>query len=75
VGPFMIFVDAAGRIRASSLVNHDWQVAKLRQLAGLELSDEERARGRTRRAARGLTRRTARGPTRRTAGGTARRAA
>jgi hypothetical protein len=35
VGPFMIFVDAAGFVRASSLVNHSWQVAKLRQLAGL----------------------------------------
>jgi hypothetical protein len=35
VGPFAIFVDAAGQVRASSLVNHDWQVAKLRQLAGL----------------------------------------
>jgi hypothetical protein len=35
VGPFLIFVDAAGLVRASSLVNHSWQVAKLRQLAGL----------------------------------------
>jgi len=35
VGPFLIFVDAAGLVRASSLVNYAWQVAKLRQLAGL----------------------------------------
>lgn len=35
VGPFMIFVDSAGLVRASSLVNYAWQVAKLRQLAGL----------------------------------------
>jgi hypothetical protein len=35
VGPFLIFVDATGLVRASSLVNHSWQVAKLRQLAGL----------------------------------------
>jgi len=59
VGPFMIFVDAAGRIRASSLVNHDWQVVKLRQIAGLQLSDEEQPRGISGRAARGVTRRTA----------------
>lgn len=35
VGPFLIFVDSAGLVRASSLVNYSWQVAKLRQLAGL----------------------------------------
>ncbi len=35
VGPFMIFVDSAGLVRASSLVNYAWQVAKLWQLAGL----------------------------------------
>jgi hypothetical protein len=38
VGPFAIFVDAAGQVRASSLVNHDWQLGKLRQLAGLPIS-------------------------------------
>ncbi len=37
VGPFAIFVDSGGYARASSLVNHDWQVAKLRQLADLPL--------------------------------------
>ncbi|HSZ49045.1 MAG TPA: hypothetical protein VK823_27165 [Streptosporangiaceae bacterium] len=35
VGPFLIFIDSAGLVRASSLVNYAWQVAKLRQLAGL----------------------------------------
>jgi hypothetical protein len=35
VGPFLMFVDSAGLVRASSLVNYSWQVAKLRQLAGL----------------------------------------
>lgn len=43
VGPFAIFVDAAGRARASSLVNHDWQIAKLRQLADLPLADGQPA--------------------------------
>lgn len=35
VGPFLMFVDSDGRVRASSLVNYSWQVAKLRQLADL----------------------------------------
>jgi hypothetical protein len=35
VMPFAIFVDSAGIVRASSLVNHDWQLAKLRQVAGI----------------------------------------
>jgi hypothetical protein len=38
VMPFAIFVDSAGRVRASSLVNHDWQLAKLRLVAGLPLA-------------------------------------
>ncbi len=38
VGPFLIFVDTAGLVRASSLVNHRWQVAKLRQIAGLPVA-------------------------------------
>jgi hypothetical protein len=67
VGPFLIFVDADGRIRASSLVNHDWQVAKLRQLAGLELAPEEQARGLSRRAARGVARQAERGLARKAA--------
>ena len=37
VMPFAIFVDSRGLIRASSLVNHDWQVRKLWQIAGLPL--------------------------------------
>jgi hypothetical protein len=35
VMPFAIIVDPAGRVRASSLVNYDWQVTKLLQLANL----------------------------------------
>jgi hypothetical protein len=44
VGPFAIFVDADGQVRASSLVNHDWQLAKLRQVAGLPIAEGETAR-------------------------------
>lgn len=33
VMPFMIFTDPAGRVRASSLVNHAWQVERLWRLA------------------------------------------
>ncbi len=33
-GPHLIFVDPAGRVRASGLVNHSWQVSRLRTLAG-----------------------------------------
>lgn len=38
VGPFLIFVDSGGLVRASSLVNHAWQVAKLHQLASLPVA-------------------------------------
>ena len=38
VGPFLVFVDSAGLVRASSLVNYSWQVAKLHQLAGLPVA-------------------------------------
>jgi hypothetical protein len=38
VTPFAMFVDSHGRVRGSSLVNHDWQVAKLRQIAGIPLA-------------------------------------
>ena len=38
VGPFLIFVDADGLVRASSLANYSWQVAKLRQIAGLSVA-------------------------------------
>jgi hypothetical protein len=43
VMPFAIFVDAQGRVRASSLVNHDWQLAKLRQVAAIPLDDGDLA--------------------------------
>jgi hypothetical protein len=47
VMPFAIFVDSAGRVRASSLVNEAWQVTKLLQLADLPLEPENLApRGR-----------------------------
>jgi hypothetical protein len=35
VAPFAIFVGGDGLVRASSLVNYDWQIAKLRQVASL----------------------------------------
>ncbi len=37
VMPFAMFVDSAGLVRASSLVNHDWQLAKLRQIAAIPI--------------------------------------
>jgi hypothetical protein len=46
VGPFAIFVDSAGQVRASSLVNHDWQIAKLRQLADVPVDPQRRGRSR-----------------------------
>lgn len=42
VGPFLIFVDSAGQVRGSSLVNYSWQVAKLRQLARLPVAAAQR---------------------------------
>lgn len=41
--PFAIFVGSDGRVRASSLVNHDWQLAKLRQIAAVPLDAAELA--------------------------------
>lgn len=38
VGPFLIFVGSDGLVRASSLVNYSWQVAKLRQIAALPVA-------------------------------------
>src|SRR5262249_27000279 len=35
VMPFAIFLDSAGRVRGSSLVNHDWQLTKLRRVAAI----------------------------------------
>jgi hypothetical protein len=54
VTPFAIFVDSAGRVRASSLVNEAWQVTKLLQLADLPLEPDNLARpGRFRRRTAG----------------------
>jgi hypothetical protein len=39
--PFVIFVDSAGLVRGSSLVNHDWQLIKLRQVAAIPPGDDE----------------------------------
>jgi hypothetical protein len=43
VMPFAIFVDASGRVRASSLVNHDWQISTLRRVASVPLERGEMA--------------------------------
>jgi hypothetical protein len=37
VTPFVMFIDSAGRVRASSLVNYEWQIAKLWRLANVPL--------------------------------------
>ncbi len=49
VMPFLIFVDSGGQVRASSLVNHAWQVEKLWRLAQV---DPDPAELRTARGAR-----------------------
>ncbi len=43
VMPFVIFVDSAGLVRGSSLVNHDWQLAKLRRVAAIPPDLDEAA--------------------------------
>jgi hypothetical protein len=43
VGPFIVLVDAAGQVRASSLVNYDWQIAKLHQLATIPVDFPKRS--------------------------------
>ena len=53
VMPFVVFVDRAGQVRASSLVNHAWQLERLWRLARVEPGHGEQ------RAARGLRRRAA----------------
>jgi hypothetical protein len=53
VMPFAIVVDQAGRVRASSLVNHDWQVLKLAQVAAIPIGADERVRWRLRAASAG----------------------
>jgi hypothetical protein len=42
VMPFVVAVDAAGLVRASSLVNHAWQIEKLWRLAQIPLEPGER---------------------------------
>ncbi|MGH3393079.1 MAG: hypothetical protein ACRDPO_00160 [Streptosporangiaceae bacterium] len=59
VGPFAIFVDAAGQVRASSLVNYDWQLGKLRQVAGLPIGPAPAPRRPARTGLRRLSRRAA----------------
>jgi hypothetical protein len=44
VMPYAIFVGADGLVRGSSLVNFDWQLAKLRQIADLEIEPDEASR-------------------------------
>lgn len=41
VMPFVIVVDAAGVVRGSSLVNHDWQLATLRRVAAIPPDQDE----------------------------------
>ncbi len=43
VMPFAVFVDSAGLVRGSSLVNHDWQLVKLRQVAAIAPGEDENA--------------------------------
>jgi hypothetical protein len=40
VTPFVMFVDSAGRVCGSSLVNHDWQIMKLWRLANVPLTPD-----------------------------------
>lgn len=42
VMPFAMFVDGEGRVMASSLVNHGWQIVKLWSLANIALDDPAR---------------------------------
>jgi hypothetical protein len=53
VMPFAIFVDAAARVRASSLVNHDWQMRKLSQIAAIPLDADRGPRAGSGREAAG----------------------
>jgi hypothetical protein len=48
VMPFAVFVDSAGLVRGSSLVNHDWQLVKLRQVAAIAPGEDENAAPRIR---------------------------
>jgi hypothetical protein len=40
VTPFVMFIDSAGRVRASSLVNYEWQLMKLWRLANVPLTPD-----------------------------------
>ncbi len=40
VTPFVMFIDSAGRVRASSLVNYEWQIMKLWRLANVPLTPD-----------------------------------
>jgi hypothetical protein len=44
VMPYAIFIGSDGLVRGSSLVNFDWQLAKLRRIAALEIEPDEAAR-------------------------------
>jgi hypothetical protein len=44
VMPYAIFVGSDGLVRGSSLVNFDWQLAKLRQIANLAIEPDEAGR-------------------------------
>jgi len=44
VMPYAIFVGSDGLVHGSSLVNFDWQLAKLRRIAALEIEPDETAR-------------------------------
>jgi hypothetical protein len=44
VTPWIIVVDSAGRVRASSLVNHSWQVTKLWQIAQITTDPSKEGR-------------------------------
>jgi hypothetical protein len=44
VMPYAIFVGSDGLVHGSSLVNFDWQLAKLRQIADLEIEPGEAVR-------------------------------
>jgi hypothetical protein len=44
VMPYAIFVGADALVRGSSLVNFDWQLAKLRRIVDLEIEPDEAAR-------------------------------
>lgn len=43
VMPFAIFVASDGTVRASSLVNHDWQLLKMHQIAAIPLDEGQLA--------------------------------